>query len=1084
MFDCLSKKITFCKIAQPFFILFVITLTAIIARADVNPFPVTTVSAASYEKAAVTSGSLVSAFGTKLATTTTTATDIDLSTPVIELPTNLSGTTVQINGQLAGLLFVSPTQVNFIIPTGIVEGTATVKITAGDGTESNGTIEIARVSPAIFTLNANGEGVLAAEVVRVKANGTQVRETLAQRDPVTNQMVTKPIDLGQVGERVFLEIYLTGIRGAADDNADGNLNENVWVLIGGQSLTPSFAGRQPFFAGLDQVNVELPRSLLGSGKINLSIHARIGSCFACRSTPGVTARLVELEIANPAGTTPPVITNLSLTQAAVGNLVTISGSGFAASVTEQTVKIGGVKAAIESANSSQLVVKVPPGAITGVVTVRTAAGEARSATELAIKTSVTGVVETADAENSLSPAPLANLTVKIAGTAISTTTNASGFFTLPDVPSGDVTIEVDPVSFALPNAFTKISLPFKVQAGRDNVLPSTIWLTKTGKLDATESTGGAAVVGLLTEKDGATPIANALVRLTKFSNGVISQPTTITDASGSYIFRNLPSGQYILSATSFRPDGTITSWIGVANVTTTTGVANSPVKIDLSLKDVANRRPFLLAPTALAMNTGETLDVPMYASDFDSGNVFTVSVSGPSGISITAGANGLFTMRLRPTASGNFKVTVTVKDNLDAQTVQEISLAVTGANIAPTVTVPGARTIGVGQTLSFNVTANDPDAGQTISLVATNMPQGATFTPAAPVGTLTGTFSWTPAANQVGTYTVTFTATDNGTPALSEAKTVTITVTAQAQEDKWLRAANGGLPVGKYIEQVIAKGTNLWGKISGYGVYVSSDGGNTWTAKNNGLANLNLDSIDVIGVSLIATTRTAPTSDGISYLTNIFVSDNDGVSWRSTNTNIASMNLVQLNIAGEKLYASNSTPMGTVILISNNLGMTWDKLSISEPLPLIGWMVTGEKIFRSQFDRVAYWNGMIWVERLNTTFNLRYTVFATDGLTFHALKRNGEVDIFLDNITSPQWISGGAGLPSGTLIAGQVVRLFVQGSDVMALHNSLTNNLYVSTDTGRSYLSFGFLNDVLNVAFSGKVVYAATSSGIYSRRLP
>ena len=777
MFRSFNQKFIYSKIAQQSFLLFVTTLVAINVSADVNSVPVTTVSAASYEKAAVTPGSVVSAFGTKLATTTTTATDTDPGTPVIDLPTNLIGSTVQVNGQFAGLLFISPAQVNFVIPSGAVPGTATVKITAGDGTESNGTLEITAISPAIFTFNSNGQGVLAAEVVRVKSNGMQARETLAQRDPVTNQMVTKPIDLGPQGERVFLEIYLTGIRGAADDNADGNLNENVWVLIGGQSLTPSFAGRQSFFAGLDQVNVELPRSLLGSGKINLSIHARTGSCFACRSIPGVTSRLVELEIANPAGTTPPVIANLGTTQSAVGNLVTINGSGFAASVTEQIVKIGGVKAAIEFANSTQLVVKVPPGAITGMVTVRTAAGEARSAAELAIKTSVTGVVETADAENSLSPAPLTNLTVKIAGTFISTTTNAAGAFTLPDVPSGDVTIEVDPVSFAVPNAFTKISLPFKARAGRDNLLPSTIWLTKTGKLDATESTAGAALVGLLTEKDGTTPIANALVRLTKFSNGVISLPTTITDTSGSYIFRNLPSGQYILSATVFRPDGTVTSWVGVANVTTTMGIPNSPTKVDLSLKDVANRRPFLLAPTALSMNTGETLNVPIYASDFDSGNIFTVSVSGPSGISVSTGANGLFTIRLQPTSSGNFKVTVTIKDNLDAQTIQEISLTVMGANIAPTVTVPAAQSGKVGQTLSFQVSATDPDAGQTITLVATNMPQGATFTPASPVGTLTGTFSWTPAANQVGTYTVTFTATDNANPPLSEAKTVTITVT-------------------------------------------------------------------------------------------------------------------------------------------------------------------------------------------------------------------------------------------------------------------------------------------------------------------
>jgi formylglycine-generating enzyme required for sulfatase activity len=75
--------------------------------------------------------------------------------------------------------------------------------------------------------------------------------------------------------------------------------------------------------------------------------------------------------------------------------------------------------------------------------------------------------------------------------------------------------------------------------------------------------------------------------------------------------------------------------------------------------------------------------------------------------------------------------------------------------------------------LSFKVSAADPDPGQTLELTATPLPAGATFTPSG----RSGVFTWTPAPDQEGSYTITFQASDNGTPALSETKTVMITVT-------------------------------------------------------------------------------------------------------------------------------------------------------------------------------------------------------------------------------------------------------------------------------------------------------------------
>ncbi len=101
-------------------------------------------------------------------------------------------------------------------------------------------------------------------------------------------------------------------------------------------------------------------------------------------------------------------------------------------------------------------------------------------------------------------------------------------------------------------------------------------------------------------------------------------------------------------------------------------------------------------------------------------------------------------------------------------------LAVSPAAAAPPVlNLPGPQSASEGNPLTFMVSATDPD-GQTVSLFSAQRPTGATFVDHRDN---TGTFDWTPAFGQAGTYTVlfladdTFGGTDNGS--------VTITVAVQ-----------------------------------------------------------------------------------------------------------------------------------------------------------------------------------------------------------------------------------------------------------------------------------------------------------------
>src|SRR5262249_16913131 len=181
----------------------------------------THVSAASYlYPSPLAPESIVSAFGSNLATTAALATNLPL-------PTTLGGTTVMVNGRAAQLFFVSPTQINYQIPLETLAGIpAPITIVSGDGSFSAAMIMTTRVSPGVFAANADGKGPAAAIALRVKAAGSQQSEPTVRFDSTENKFVTVPIDLGPEDDQVFLSIFGTGWRFRSSESA-------VKVTIGG-----------------------------------------------------------------------------------------------------------------------------------------------------------------------------------------------------------------------------------------------------------------------------------------------------------------------------------------------------------------------------------------------------------------------------------------------------------------------------------------------------------------------------------------------------------------------------------------------------------------------------------------------------------------------------------------------------------------------------------------------------------------------------------------------------------------------------------------------------------------------------------
>ncbi|MGH9839289.1 MAG: putative Ig domain-containing protein [Blastocatellia bacterium] len=209
------------------------------------------VSAASY-KAGAAPESIVAAFGAQMATQTQVASGLPL-------PTELAGVRVQLRDslgieRLAPLFFVSPGQINFQIPAGTATGTATVSLSSG----ATGQVEITNTAPGLFAANADGQGVPAAVALRVR-NGAQSYEAVARLEG--NRFVPAPLDLGPAGEQVFLVLFGTGFR----------FRQTVSASIGGTNANVLFAGAVAGFAGLDQINLSLPRALIGRGEMDVTL---------------------------------------------------------------------------------------------------------------------------------------------------------------------------------------------------------------------------------------------------------------------------------------------------------------------------------------------------------------------------------------------------------------------------------------------------------------------------------------------------------------------------------------------------------------------------------------------------------------------------------------------------------------------------------------------------------------------------------------------------------------------------------------------------------------------------------------------
>jgi uncharacterized protein (TIGR03437 family) len=268
-----------------------ILLPLIVAGVCQAQGPIAVVSGASYQTP-LAPAAIASLFGSNLSKDTAPASLDPLSH---QLPTVLAGVSIQAAGQDAQLLYVSPLQINFVMPASLTSGTADIVVQSKDvGLTFRTTVEVRNTAPGLFSRDSSGSGP-----------GAILNAVTFQGGPF---FVESTANLGD-DKRTRLAIFGTGIRYAGNPFLDPSVT-NVAAGVKAQArdnsgniydLPVEFAGAAPVYFGLDQVNVVLPPQLDGAGTLSLTLTAENASSnvvtFTVDLLPDSALRLVGLSLA-------------------------------------------------------------------------------------------------------------------------------------------------------------------------------------------------------------------------------------------------------------------------------------------------------------------------------------------------------------------------------------------------------------------------------------------------------------------------------------------------------------------------------------------------------------------------------------------------------------------------------------------------------------------------------------------------------------------------------------------------------------------------------------------------------------------
>ena len=235
------------------------------------------VNAASFNAngTAVAPGSIISIFGTNLATTIPQPATIPLSTTWSDV------TSVTFNNIDAGLYYISAGQINAqlpfnVLPQGQTSATVPIVVTRSNGASAPQSVTVAQAAPGIFTANATGLG----QAIATDNDDNAIAAPVGSISGLT----THPISIGSGHALIVWCTGLGAVTPPAGSQPIGNyvaaptVNGQFWstvlqptVLIGGVAATPVYSVLSPQFVSEYQIGVVPAASTPTGSAVSLQI---------------------------------------------------------------------------------------------------------------------------------------------------------------------------------------------------------------------------------------------------------------------------------------------------------------------------------------------------------------------------------------------------------------------------------------------------------------------------------------------------------------------------------------------------------------------------------------------------------------------------------------------------------------------------------------------------------------------------------------------------------------------------------------------------------------------------------------------
>jgi uncharacterized protein (TIGR03437 family) len=316
------------------------------------------VNAASYAQGSLARGAFFALFGQNLATGTKTA--------PAPYPTTLSGAVVNITPVSGGtavpayLYFASAGQINGILPSNVPEGDANVTVTVNGGTPS---------APFQFTVVHSQFGIFTADF---SGAGQGILQNYVSSPPTysTNGLANAVYG----GQTAVLWGTGVGPLTSGDDNHPNSENfaSSVQILVGGQVVQPSYAGRSGY-PGEDQINFHIPADAVLSDSCYIPISVKIGNNVS--NTATIAKATGKRTCDSPLGLSPSIQASLDSGKKVSVGLFLLTSTTLQATVQGQSINTrtqaingsfsqytsGGLYSLL---STSHLVPQSPPGTCT------------------------------------------------------------------------------------------------------------------------------------------------------------------------------------------------------------------------------------------------------------------------------------------------------------------------------------------------------------------------------------------------------------------------------------------------------------------------------------------------------------------------------------------------------------------------------------------------------------------------------------------------------------------------------------------------------------------------------------------------